>query len=84
MVPAFRKPIGSTRSNVLCGWRQAVRCPDPVSGLALRRRVATLHGGELKLSDAHPGLRATLAIPARAGASERVAAQTQDMPQKVA
>jgi hypothetical protein len=28
--------------------------------------VATLHGGALKLGDAHPGLRATLAIPALA------------------
>jgi signal transduction histidine kinase len=58
--------------------------PGSGLGLSLASAVATLHGGELKLSDAHPGLRATLAIPARAGASERVAAQTQDMPQKVA
>jgi hypothetical protein len=33
--------------------------------------VATLHGGALKLSDAHPGLRATLAIPALAGAGDQ-------------
>ncbi|HUO00117.1 MAG TPA: HAMP domain-containing sensor histidine kinase, partial [Bradyrhizobium sp.] len=58
--------------------------PGSGLGLSLASAVATLHGGELMLSDAHPGLRATLAIPARAGASERVAAQTQDMPQKVA
>jgi signal transduction histidine kinase len=58
--------------------------PGSGLGLSLASAVATLHGGDLKLSDAHPGLRATLAIPARAGVSERVAAQTQDMPQKVA
>jgi hypothetical protein len=28
--------------------------------------VATLHGGELRLGDSHPGLIATLAIPALA------------------
>ena len=32
----------------------------------------------------NPGLSATLAIPARAGASDRLAAQTPDVPQKVA
>jgi hypothetical protein len=29
--------------------------------------VATLHGGELRFGDSHPGLIATLAIPALAG-----------------
>jgi hypothetical protein len=49
--------------------------------------VATLHGGELRLADAHPGLIATLKIPAvaaAAGVSDRLAAQTPDVPQKVA
>jgi hypothetical protein len=46
--------------------------------------VATLHGGSLKLSDAQPGLRATLMLPALAGSAERVAVQTPDVPQKVA
>jgi len=52
--------------------------------LSLASAVATLHGGELRLDDAHPGLVATLVIPARAGGTDRLAAQTQDVPQKVA
>jgi signal transduction histidine kinase len=58
--------------------------PGSGLGLSLASAVATLHGGELRLSDAHPGLTATLAIPVRAGASDRLAAQTPDVPQKVA
>jgi signal transduction histidine kinase len=58
--------------------------PGSGLGLSLASAVATLHGGDLRLGDAHPGLRATLAIPARAGASDRLAAQTPDVPQKVA
>jgi signal transduction histidine kinase len=53
-------------------------------GLSLASAVATLHGGDLRLGDAHPGLAATLAIPARAAAGDRLAAQTPDVPQKVA
>ena len=58
--------------------------PGSGLGLSLASAVATLHGGELRLGDAHPGLTATLAIPAAAGVSDRVAAQTPDVPQKVA
>ena len=58
--------------------------PGSGLGLSLASAVATLHGGDLRLGDANPGLRATLAIPARSGLSDRVAAQTQDVPQKVA
>ena len=58
--------------------------PGSGLGLSLASAVATLHGGELRLDDAHPGLTATLAIPARAGGGERLAAQTPDVPQKVA
>ena len=58
--------------------------PGSGLGLSLASAVATLHGGELRLGDAHPGLIATLAIPALAGAADRLAAQTQDVPQKVA
>src|ERR1700727_800444 len=58
--------------------------PGSGLGLSLASAVATLHGGALKLGDAHPGLTATLAIPARAGVSDRLAAQTPDVPQKVA
>ena len=46
--------------------------PGSGLGLSLASAVATLHGGDLNLSDARPGLRATLAIPARAG-SQRTA-----------
>jgi signal transduction histidine kinase len=56
--------------------------PGSGLGLSLASAVATLHGGGLELSDAHPGLRATLALPV--GAGDRLAAQTQDVPQKAA
>jgi signal transduction histidine kinase len=58
--------------------------PGSGLGLSLASAVATLHGGELRLSDAHPGLVATLAIPARAAGGDRLAVQTPDVPQKVA
>jgi len=58
--------------------------PGSGLGLSLASAVATLHNGDLRLGDANPGLRATLAIPARVAAGTRVAAQTQDVPQKVA
>ncbi|MGQ0683914.1 ATP-binding protein [Bradyrhizobium sp.] len=56
--------------------------PGSGLGLSLANAVATLHGGELRLGDAHPGLVATLVLPSRSG--ERLAAQTLDVPQKVA
>nr|WP_249158763.1 ATP-binding protein [Bradyrhizobium tropiciagri] len=58
--------------------------PGSGLGLSLASAVATLHGGELRLGDAHPGLVATLVLPARVGGSDRLAAQTQDVPQKAA
>jgi signal transduction histidine kinase len=58
--------------------------PGSGLGLSLASAVATLHGGALKLSDAQPGLRATLEIPARNGFADRVAVQTKDVPQKAA
>ncbi len=58
--------------------------PGSGLGLSLASAVATLHGGELRLGDAYPGLVATLVIPALAGASDRLAAQTPDVPQKAA
>ena len=58
--------------------------PGSGLGLSLASAVATLHGGEFRLGDAHPGLTATLAIPAPAVVGDRLAAQTPDVPQKVA
>jgi signal transduction histidine kinase len=48
-------------------------------GLSLASAVATLHGGDLTLDDAQPGLRAALSLPAR-GASG-LAAPTVDVQQ---
>ena len=58
--------------------------PGSGLGLSLASAVATLHGGELRLGDTHPGLIATLAIPARKSAGDRLAPPAADMPQKVA
>ena len=58
--------------------------PGSGLGLSLASAVATLHGGELRLGDSHPGLTATLIIPALSAAADRLAAQTPDVPQKVA
>jgi signal transduction histidine kinase len=58
--------------------------PGSGLGLSLASAVATLHGGDLRLGDAHPGLTATLAIPALSGAGDGLAAQTHDVPQKMA
>ena len=58
--------------------------PGSGLGLSLASAVATLHGGELRFADAQPGLTATLAIPAPVGSNDRLAAQTADVPQKVA
>jgi signal transduction histidine kinase len=56
--------------------------PGSGLGLSLASAVATLHGGGLTLSDAHPGLRATLAIPAVSG--EGLAAQMANVQHKTA
>jgi signal transduction histidine kinase len=53
--------------------------PGSGLGLSLASAVATLHRGELRLSDANPGLRATLAIPALSG--EGLAVQSSTMEQ---
>ena len=58
--------------------------PGSGLGLSLASAVATLHGGELRLGDANPGLVATLVLPARAVAGDRVAPPMPDVPQKVA
>ena len=41
-----------------------------------------LHGGELRLEDNEPGLKATILLPARGG--DGLAAQTPDVPPKAA
>jgi signal transduction histidine kinase len=46
--------------------------PGSGLGLSLAAAVATLHGGELRLSDNHPGLLATLVLPRR-GAEQKIA-----------
>jgi signal transduction histidine kinase len=51
--------------------------PGSGLGLSLASAVATLHGGALKLDDAHPGLSATLSLPAGAG----VGIQNQTTPE---
>lgn len=53
--------------------------PGSGLGLSLASAVATLHGGDLTLDDAHPGLCAMLSIPARNG--EGLAAPTPDVQQ---
>jgi signal transduction histidine kinase len=79
-------PVGDRKHAVERFVRLETSRTQPGSGLglSLASAVATLHGGDLRLDDAHPGLIATLAIPALSGASDRLAAQTQDMPQKAA
>jgi signal transduction histidine kinase len=57
--------------------------PGSGLGLSLASAVATLHGGELRLGDARPGLVATLAIPARSAVGDRPPV-APDVPQKVA
>ncbi|WP_315719312.1 MULTISPECIES: ATP-binding protein [unclassified Bradyrhizobium] len=58
--------------------------PGSGLGLSLASAVATLHGGELRLGDARPGLVATLVLPAGTGLSAKLAAPTRDVPQKAA
>ncbi|HEU0084828.1 MAG TPA: sensor histidine kinase, partial [Bradyrhizobium sp.] len=50
--------------------------PGSGLGLSLASAVATLHGGSLKLADAHPGLRATLTFPALSGGNAERTSET--------
>lgn len=58
--------------------------PGSGLGLSLASAVATLHRGELRLSDAAPGLTATLVFPMSADIGAKLAAPIQDVPQKAA
>ena len=58
--------------------------PGSGLGLSLASAVAILHGGQLRLGDANPGLVATLVLPVRAATRDRVAPPVQDVSQKVA
>jgi signal transduction histidine kinase len=50
--------------------------PGSGLGLALVQAVANLHGGELRLEDAQPGLRAVLALNTLPGGAARVNASS--------
>ncbi len=50
--------------------------PGSGLGLSLAAAVATLHGGELRLDDNHPGLRASLVLPAEATSTTPPAASS--------
>lgn len=52
---------------------QARSTPGSGLGLALVQAVAQLHGGELRLSDAGPGLRASLLVPMKSADPLRIA-----------
>ena len=67
------------RWNDLCGSKASRTQPGSGLGLSLASAVATLHGGELQLGDAHPGLTATLAIPALTGAANQKSSSSQTL-----
>jgi signal transduction histidine kinase len=79
-------PVGDRKHAVERFVRLEASRTQPGSGLglSLASAVATLHGGDLRLEDADPGLIATLAIPAPSGASDGPAVQNHDAPQKAA
>ena len=61
--PGIPEAIASGWCSDSCGWNRAAREPGSGLGLSLASAVAHLHGGELRLEDNGPGLKATLVLP---------------------
>ena len=61
--PALPKPTAGAWWSASCGSIRAAREPGSGLGLSLVAAVARLHGGELRLEDNEPGLKAVMVLP---------------------